>query len=166
MLTPDHRFADVTAIDADFLEEGGYELVLFDYDQTLAPYGAEYLDPGVEEYLDEISDTVDVAILSNRVRDDRELAGKLAAEYDLDTIEYSPRKPFPDGYRDALAAYDVEPEDALMVGDLLTADIAGAELAGIDAALVEPVAPEQDPLYVRISRALDAALDRIISRPY
>lgn len=166
MLTPDHRFEDVTQIDAGFLEEEGYELVLFDYDQTLAPHGADRLDPEIEAYITEISETVDVAILSNRVRNDRELADELEEEYDLDTIEYSPRKPFPDGYRDAIEEYGVSAEDTLMVGDLLTADIAGAEVAGIDAALVDPVAPEQDPLYVRASRVIDRALDRIIETAY
>lgn len=166
MLTPDHRFEDVTEIDQDFLEDGGYELVLFDYDQTLTPYGADRLDPEVEEYLTAIRETVDVAILSNRVRKDEDLADELAEEYDLDTIQYSPRKPFPDGYRDALEEYGVSADETLMVGDLLTADIAGAELAGIDAALVDPVAPEQDPLYVRVSRTIDGALDSIIQEFY
>lgn len=162
MLSPDYRFEDVTAVDAAFLEEHGYRFVLFDYDQTLASHSETRLEPRVEEYLDTLPDEVDAAVLSNRLRDSPEDAAVIEERYDIEVLEYSPRKPFPRGYQDALAEYGHEADAALMVGDLLTADIAGAELAGMDAALVDPIAPEEDPLYVRASRRLEQIIDGLL----
>ena len=82
-----------------------------------------------------------LAIVTNRAfggarfREDLRAAGlDVGWEATVVSVEVGFLKPHPEIYRRALSDLQIEPRDALMVGNSLAEDIAGAQAVGIDAA--------------------------------
>ena len=63
----------------------------------------------------------------------------------LDSALVGVEKPDPAIFRAALAALDVQPDEALYVGDLYEVDVVGARAAGMDAVLLLPPDTPQRP---------------------
>ena len=59
-------------------------------------------------------------------------------EFVLDSAEVGVEKPDPRIFRIALERAQVEPDDAVYVGDLYSVDVLGARAAGMDAVLLDP----------------------------
>jgi len=106
-----------------------------------------------------------LGIVSNsdgRVEEALEAAG-LRQYFDavIDSALIGVEKPDPRIFQAALAALDVEPDEALYVGDLYQVDVVGARAAGIEAILLgDGVAPEAD---CRRAHSLEDLVNRIFS---
>ena len=107
-----------------------------------------------------------LAIVTNRAfggarfREDLRAAGlDVGWEATVVSVEVGYLKPHPEIYRRALSDLQIEPRDALMVGNSLAEDIAGAQAVGIDAAWkrsrpdAESVTP--DFVFDRVGELLD-----------
>ncbi len=112
--------------------------------------------PGALEAVQKIAAHLPIVILTNgiaRVQHSRLERSALAPYLSglFISTEVGAPKPLPDMYLAALHALgDVPPENALMIGDSLTSDIAGACNAGVDACWYNPGRlPRPDSLAIR-----------------
>jgi putative hydrolase of the HAD superfamily len=106
-----------------------------------------------------------LGIVSNsdgRVEEALEAAG-LRQYFDavIDSALIGVEKPDPRIFQAALAALDVQPDEALYVGDLYQVDVVGARAAGIEAILLgDGLAPEAD---CRRAHSIEDLVNRIFS---
>ncbi|HEX6186121.1 MAG TPA: HAD family hydrolase [Pyrinomonadaceae bacterium] len=152
--TPDGRVIDQTGRHWTFramygglgLDESACETLVGRIDATHAERhvwcGA---DPEAADVIDEIRrQGLLVAVISNtedgRVRDSLEAAG-LAERFDviIDSHLVGFRKPDPAIFRHTLELLDVEPDDAVFVGDSYTHDALAARAVGMRAVLLDPL---------------------------
>jgi putative hydrolase of the HAD superfamily len=90
-----------------------------------------------------------LGLVSNSARDVREFASHHALDVDagISSFHHGKTKPHPSIFRAVLELLDVEPHEALMVGDTVADDIEGARDAGLQAVLVDRLGlhPGYDP---------------------
>ena len=65
-------------------------------------------------------------------------AAKVAQDLGVPCIPRA-RKPLPNGFRRALKLLELEPHEAVVIGDQLFTDVLGAKLAGLEVILVDPL---------------------------
>ena len=73
------------------------------------------------------------------------------------------RKPLPQGFRRALKVLELEPHEAVVIGDQLFTDVLGAKLAGLEVILVDPLV-RHDPWNTRPLRWLEQIVMRGVPR--
>jgi uncharacterized protein len=73
------------------------------------------------------------------------------------------RKPLPHGFRRALNVLELEPHEAVVIGDQLFTDVLGAKLAGLDVILVDPLV-RHDPWNTRPLRWMEKVVMRGVPR--
>jgi HAD superfamily phosphatase (TIGR01668 family) len=73
------------------------------------------------------------------------------------------RKPLPHGFRRALNVLELEPHEAVVIGDQLFTDVLGAKLAGLEVILVDPLV-RHDPWNTRPLRWLEQIVMRGVPR--
>jgi HAD superfamily hydrolase (TIGR01549 family) len=102
-----------------------------------------------------------LGLVSNGSRDLLEFAAHHALEVDvaIGSRAFGRTKPHPSIFREALAALEVEPQDAAMVGDSYADDIEGARALGIRAFLLDrdgryPDEPDRLPTLLALPAAL------------
>ncbi|HEY0614599.1 MAG TPA: YqeG family HAD IIIA-type phosphatase [Candidatus Elarobacter sp.] len=73
------------------------------------------------------------------------------------------RKPLPHGFRRALNVLELEPHEAVVIGDQLFTDVLGAKLAGLEVILVDPLV-RHDPWNTLPLRWIERAVMRGVPR--
>ncbi|MDT5269135.1 MAG: hypothetical protein QOH49_1321 [Acidobacteriota bacterium] len=124
-------------------------------------------DPDAPRVIDEIKrQGLLVAVISNtedgRVRDALEAAG-LAERFDviIDSHLVGVSKPDPAIFRHALELLDVEPSEAVFVGDSYAHDALAALAAGMRAVLLDPLDLHPESVCPRIQRLGDLLLQEV-----
>jgi HAD superfamily hydrolase (TIGR01662 family) len=100
-------------------------------------------------------DGVKIGLVSNSARDVREFARHHALDIDagISSFHHGKTKPHASIFRAVLELLDVEPHEALMVGDTVEDDVEGALAAGMQAVLIDRLglrpdyAPRIETLY-------------------
>ncbi len=147
------RVEDITQND---LQQMGIQGVLLDVDNTLSPHGDPTPLPTALQWVYGLQAAgIKVLIVSNNKT---ERVAPFAAKFGLDFISKA-AKPLPSGFRRGQDRLGLPREKLLVVGDQLFTDILGANLAGMPSALVEPIEPENKPLF-RVKRWLEKPLLR------
>jgi HAD superfamily hydrolase (TIGR01549 family) len=82
---------------------------------------------------------IKIGLISNSARDVREFARHHALDIDagISSFHHGKAKPHASIFRAVLELLDVEPEQALMVGDTVEDDVEGAVAAGLQAVLID-----------------------------
>jgi HAD superfamily hydrolase (TIGR01662 family) len=82
---------------------------------------------------------IKIGVVSNSARDVREFAEHHALEIDagISSFHHGKTKPHPSIFRAVLELLEVEPKEALMVGDTIDADIEGPLAIGMQAVLLD-----------------------------
>lgn len=155
LLKPDLRIDSVVQLDPARLRDLNLDALLLDVDCTLKPYRSETLEPGVENWLNDLRGAgIRVCLVSNgqagRIR-------RLGEALRLPVVCQA-CKPLPFGCRAALRRIGADQRRAAMVGDQLFADVMAGRLAGLVCILVRPIHPEQEPWFTRIKRPLERFL--------
>lgn len=141
LTTPHYRVSRVGEIPADALGRLGIRAVLLDVDNTLVEWHGEVVPPETAAWVHRLLLAgVKCCLLSNTHRPRRLV--KLAKDL---AIEFVPagRKPFPWGYREAMARLGVSPAETAMIGDQLLTDILGGNAQGLTTILVDPISPRE-----------------------
>lgn len=141
-----------TVYDVDFISlyAQGKKFILFDLDNTLAPYDDEVMSDQVFEFLENLKKIgFKVAIVSNNnsKRIDKYLNG-----YDLPFASRA-FKPHKRGYKkieEKLAFSDKG--EVLAVGDQILTDVCGANSYGCDVILVKTIKRSNEKWYTKINR--------------
>lgn len=94
-------------------------------------------------------DGVKIGLVSNSARDIQEFARHhgLAVDAGISSFHHGKTKPHASIFRAVLDLLEVEPRDAVMVGDTVADDIAGAQALGMGAVLIDRLGlnPEFEP---------------------
>lgn len=131
------------------------------------PANVQFL-PGAREALDHLADRYDLGLVTNGAESkQREKLSSLGVLDRFDSAVYatpeSSIKPDPDPIYEALDQLEARPEEAVMIGDSVEADVMGAKAAGVTSVLYGTESPsdrERRPDY-RIE-----SLRELTSRPY
>ena len=150
----------INQIDPDELRERGIRGAIVDLDNTLVGFRA--LVPLEEDALWVARATragVKVLVLTNN---GTPWASNVAKDLGVPCIPRA-RKPLPHGFRRALKVLELEPREAVVIGDQLFTDVLGAKLAGLDVILVDPLV-RHDPWNTRPLRWIEAVIMRGVPR--
>jgi HAD superfamily phosphatase (TIGR01668 family) len=89
-------------------------------------------------------------------------AAKVAQDLGVPCIPRA-RKPLPNGFRRALKVLELEPHEAVVIGDQLFTDVLGAKLAGLEVILVDPLV-RHDPWNTLPLRWIESVVMRGVPR--
>lgn len=135
-LQPDFTFFCYRDLTAGFLREQGFEVLLMDLDNTIAPY--EQLDPDdhVRAWLAALAEGgIRVALFSNNHADRMERFNK-----DLHLpCRPGAWKPLPFRGRKLMRRMGGNKKNTLLVGDQIFTDVICARMMGVRAAMVPPI---------------------------
>ena len=152
--------AAINQIDPDELRRRGIRGAIVDLDNTLVGFRA--LVPLEEDALWVARATragVKVLVLTNN---GTPWAAGVAKDLGVPCIPRA-RKPLPHGFRRALKVLELEPREAVVIGDQLFTDVLGAKLAGLEVILVDPLV-RHDPWNTRPLRWIERAVMRGVPR--
>ena len=150
----------INQIDPEELRERGIRGAIVDLDNTLVGFHA--LAPLEEDALWVARAKragVHVLVLTNN---GTPWASQVAKDLGVPCIPRA-RKPLPNGFRRALDVLELEPREAVVIGDQLFTDVLGAKLAGLDVILVDPLV-RHDPWNTRPLRWLESIVMRGVPR--
>jgi len=150
----------INQIDPDELRERGIRGAIVDLDNTLVGFRA--LVPLEEDALWVARAKragVNVLVLTNN---GTPWAAGVAKDLGVPCIPRA-RKPLPHGFRRALKVLELEPREAVVIGDQLFTDVLGAKLAGLDVILVDPLV-RHDPWNTRPLRWIESIVMRGVPR--
>ena len=158
---PDMYQKSIYDIDYKKLKEKGIKCLLFDLDNTLAPYDdATPTDKQLElnKKLKEIG--FRIYILSNNHQKRTKL---YTTTFLVDGYLVLARKPFVYKIKPFLKKENIEITNTILIGDQLLTDIKCANKLGLDSVLVKSISRKSEKWYTRINRLREK---RVISMPY
>jgi|UniRef100_A0A7V3REQ0 HAD superfamily phosphatase (TIGR01668 family) len=132
---PREHFRDLHAIPYDKLKLWGFELIIFDYDNTLAPFGHEISHDVIASLQKIMKMGFKVAVVTNASYGrTKALRSKVP-----DILVFArAKKPGLRVLKLAVKTLDVEPSKSVFVGDLFFTDIIAGNRLGMYTILVEP----------------------------
>ena len=155
LATPHMFSAGAMDIDFDALKESGYRFVIFDFDNTLEPWGASSISKEKRLLLNRVERLgMEVVLISNGK------AGRLSKiDDELDSIRVMSRarKPLTFKVKRALRDFDVPSYKTVVVGDQLFTDIIMGNLLGAYTIKVEPIS-EREFFWTKLVRRVEGLL--------
>lgn len=151
-LKPDFNLLSVKDIDPNLLYQQGVRAILFDLDSTVMASKSGFFEPWVLDMFDKLSENFTVAILSNNKK--VEYIEKAKSQCSIDVIGHA-HKPSPKILLNYLVSKNIEPQNAVMVGDRPLTDILAGKLAGTKTILVDSITRETEPKLTRFVRFLE-----------
>ncbi len=151
LFRPDYAFCDIYAISPEALSLMGVKGIVFDIDQTIAPYEVELPTGKMMEYFALLKSAgIKMAFVSNnkgpRVMKFNENIGLFYV--------CKAGKPSPKGVKVCMEHFGLKPEELISIGDQIFTDCLSAHRAGIRFAMVKPI-KKQESLFFRIKRFLE-----------
>lgn len=148
---PDLIKNDVYEIDYDALLNKGIKLIIFDIDNTLAPYEMPVPDKKLCDFFKFLAEKGFVFTFASNNKGDRvELFNKsIGAFYISDA-----KKPFTKAFRQILAQHKLLPCQAVGIGDQIFTDVCAANLCGMYSIMVSPI-KDKKTLFFRFKRLME-----------
>ena len=147
---PDVYQKSIYTINYKKLKKNGIKCLLFDLDNTIAPYKVTEPDVKVKELFARLEEDFKVIIISNspknRIRPFKE---KLNVD-----CAYSSKKPFKTKYKKILELYNFKIDEVACIGDQILTDILGANRMGFTSILVNRVA-KYETIFTRFNRLFE-----------
>ena len=128
----------------------GYRGILFDIDNTLVPHGA----PADEQAVALFGMLHSLGLRTCLISNNQEPRVAPFAEAVESFYLCNARKPSRKGYREACRIMNVDPAEAVFVGDQIFTDVWGANMAGIKSILVRPIHPKEE-IQIVLKRRLE-----------
>ena len=151
MLCPDYYFDSVFSIPYERLYERGIRALVYDIDNTLATHADKYPPEPVVALVNKLrSMGFQVALLSNNTP---QRMNVFNMSMKLPAASWA-AKPFTPGLRRVIKEMGVDPEETIIIGDQLFADVWCGKKAGIGTILVKPIA-DKEWWTVRLKRGLE-----------
>lgn len=141
---PDMAFCDVYTITPEALKELGVSGVVFDIDNTVAPYEIERPTEKMKEYFSALrSAGIKMAFVSNNK------GPRVALFNESLGLFYVCKagKPSPKGVRKCIEHFGLAKEQVLAVGDQIFTDCLAAHRAGIRFAIVKPIQASESSFF-------------------
>ncbi len=141
---PDMAFCDIYTITPEALSALSVKGVVFDIDNTVAPYEVERPTDEIKKYLNSLRDAgIKMAFVSNnqgaRVTTFNEGLGLFYV--------CKAGKPSPKGIRKCIEHFGLSPDSVLAVGDQIFTDCIAAHRSGVRFAIVKPIQPVESKFF-------------------
>lgn len=150
LFIPDVYAQSIYTINYKKLKKNGIKCLLFDLDNTIAPYKVTEPDQKVKELIARLETDFKVIIISNsgktRLRPFKE-------KLNID-VAFSSKKPLKGKYKKILTLYKFKINEVACIGDQLLTDILGANRMGFTSILVNKVA-KYEMFPTRINRFIE-----------
>lgn len=135
-LFPDLILKSLTDLTPDMLRARGVEFLMMDFDNTIVPYTTDAPTDKMRQWLTNMQDSgIRLCVVSNSKRPRVKV---FCEKYGLNCITHA-KKPFQKGIRECLATYQLQPQQAALVGDQIYTDVLGAKSGGLTAILVSAI---------------------------
>lgn len=136
LFVPDVYAQSIYTINYKKLKKNGIKCLLFDLDNTIAPYKVSEPDQKVKELIARLEADFKVIIVSNSGKNRlRPFKEKLNVD-----VAFSSKKPLKGKYKKILELYKFKIDEVACIGDQLLTDILGANRMGFTSILVNKVA--------------------------
>ncbi len=136
LFVPDVYAQSIYTINYKKLKKNGIKCLLFDLDNTIAPYKVSEPDQKVKELIARLEADFKVIIVSNSGKNRlRPFKEKLNVD-----VAFSSKKPLKGKYKKILELYKFKIDEVACIGDQLLTDILGANRMGFTSILVNRVA--------------------------
>lgn len=133
---PDVYAQSIYTINYKKLKKHGIKCLLFDLDNTIAPYKEVEPDRKVKELFLNLEDDFKIIIISNSGKNRlRPFKEKLNVD-----VAFSSKKPLKFKYKKILSLYKFKDTEVAAIGDQLLTDICGANRMNFTSILVNPMA--------------------------
>lgn len=150
MFIPDIYQKSIYTIDYKKLKKNGIKCLLFDLDNTIAPYKVIEPDQKVKELFASLEKDFKVIIISNSNKNRlRPFKEKLNVD-----VAFSSKKPFKTKYKKILELYNFKIDEVACIGDQLLTDILGANRMGFTSILVNRIA-KYETIFTRFNRSFE-----------
>lgn len=155
-LKPDYNLKNVYEINFEELKKQGIKCLMFDLDSTIMVSKSANFLPETLKWFNTFLNDFEVAIISNNKNESYiENASKLAPCKVIGKAD----KPNPKIMREYLKSIDIEPQNAVMIGDRPLTDILAGKLLGCKTILVGSINPTEN-LPTKFVRALERSTIR------
>ena len=155
-LKPDYNLENVYKIDFQELKEQGIKCLMFDLDSTVMVSKSANFLPETLEWFNTFLNDFEVAIISNNKNDKYiENANKIAPCKVIGRAD----KPNPKIMKEYLNAVNIDPKNAVMIGDRPLTDILAGKLLGCKTILVGSINPKEN-FPTKLVRALERSTIR------
>lgn len=159
-------FNNLLEIDISVLKNMNISCVLLDIDNTIKPYGANFIDEPYIQWINSVkTENIKVILCSNNYKHNVE---PIANSVNCDFIPFC-LKPSPFGYFRAYLKSQEKLKSIVVIGDQFFTDILGGKFMFMKTLLVEPISLESEGATVKLRRKLTAVFtNRIKNRnnPY
>lgn len=152
MATPHYFVDDVSEIDFAVLNESGYKLVVFDFDNTLEPWKSTSISKDRILLLKAVERLgMKVAIISNGKKERiQKVASAIPGLYAVGEA----RKPFPIKVSKLAKSLGIPPHKIVIIGDQLFTDVTMGNLLGSYTIKVEPIS-DNEFFWTRFMRRIE-----------
>ena len=155
-LKPDYNLKNIYEINLKELKEQGVKCLMFDLDSTVMISKSGKILPETMDWFNTFLDDFEVAIISNNKKDEYiENANKIAPCLVIGKAN----KPNPKIMGEYLKSKNINPKEAVMIGDRPLTDILAGKLLGCKTILVGSINPNEN-LPTKIVRALERSTIR------
>jgi HAD superfamily phosphatase (TIGR01668 family) len=155
-LKPDYNLKNVYEINFEELKQQGIKCLMFDLDSTVMVSKSSQFLPETVEWFNTFMNNFEVAIISNNKNDEYiSNASKLAPCRVIGRAD----KPNPKIMGEYLKSVNIEPQNAVMIGDRPLTDILAGKLLGCKTILVGSINPTEN-LPTKFVRALERSTIR------
>lgn len=151
LLKPDYNLENVYKINFEKLKQQGIKCLMFDLDSTVMVSKSANFLPETLEWFNSFLNKFEVAIISNNKND----------EYIANANKLAPckvigraNKPCPKIMSEYLKSINIEPQNAVMIGDRPLTDILAGKRLGCKTILVGSINPKEN-LPTKFVRALE-----------
>lgn len=152
IVKPDYTFENVYEIDFEKLKNDGIKALLFDLDSTVMPSKSGVFPVEVLNLFEKLKQDFLLAIVSNNSNEN--YMNKARSQIDF-TVLSNAKKPDKTVILKCLKQSQIEPKNAVMIGDRPLTDILAGQLAGTKTVLVDSITKDSETKIVRFARFLE-----------
>ncbi len=151
-IKPDYNLNSIFDIDEEELLNRGIKCIFFDLDSTVMQSKSGKFTPETLEFLNRLSNTFKVAIVSNNCK--KHYIDKVEEQCSI-RIYSNAKKPDIKVLKLACKDFDIDPKNAAMVGDRPLTDILAGKKANMMTILVDSISKDKETPVVRFVRWLE-----------
>ncbi|WP_459994934.1 YqeG family HAD IIIA-type phosphatase [Marinitoga arctica] len=150
LAVPNEFVNSVFDINYDKLKEKKYELLIFDFDNTLATWRSEEIPKNILNLFEKLSKDFKIFIASNGKEYRFDKIKKQVKKYGINVMGYS-LKPFPYKIKKKVKEMNVDPSHVVLIGDQLFTDIIAGNNCGFYTIKVNPLS-NKERVFTKILR--------------
>lgn len=144
---PDIYQESIFKINYELLKNKGIKCLLFDLDNTIAPYNQKECTNEVKELFSKLKEEFSLFIFSNSPK---KRVSKFASQLRINYV-YNANKPSSTKFIKFLKDNKFIENEVAIIGDQIVTDIKGGNNVGIISILVNPIS-DYDPIWTKIGR--------------